>query len=41
VSAPTEPQAAPAYEPPVVIDVDEGQPSTVVAINQISPGNPG
>jgi hypothetical protein len=37
VSAPTEPEAAPAYEPPVVSDLEEGQPATVVAIQQVTP----
>lgn len=36
MSAPEQPQAEAPYEPPAVMDLEEGQPATVVAINQIS-----
>jgi hypothetical protein len=39
--SPEQQQAEPCYEPPAVSDIEEGQPSTVVAINQVTPPPPG
>jgi hypothetical protein len=37
MSAREEPQTPAAYEPPAVVDLEEGQPSSVVAIQQVTP----